>query len=290
MTGLSPPALSVKGKASLTVKLFDALLTQGKRNSKGRACHYYYHCPVGRAVGAVLPRTASFPGVLFLDHDVFERSPVEFPPAGFDVPPYVATEIGDFAQRRLIASQFFSTIHLWMPIVSKRRFFNDLLNPLTVHRSDIALLCLSMKLVMWSPSPDSPDSHTTTYLAARQFLYSVDISGSLTLPSLQAAILIAIYEIGHAIYPGAHTSVSVCVQYAIAMGLGWKTVRWGENNLSWIETEERTRVWWAIVILERYVLRRSVCRSSTFSFKSLARATSNPTILLVVAGCTLTSL
>ncbi|KFY50634.1 hypothetical protein V495_00145 [Pseudogymnoascus sp. VKM F-4514 (FW-929)] len=140
-----------------------------------------------------------------------------------------------------------------MPIVSKRRFLNDHLNPLNVQRSDIALLCLSMKLVMWSPSPESPDSHTTTYLVARQFLYSVDISASLTLPTLQAAILIAIYEIGHAIYPGAHTSVSVCVQNAIAMGLGWKSVRWGENNLSWTETEERARVWWAIVILERYI-------------------------------------
>jgi hypothetical protein len=175
---------------------------------------------------------------------------MEFPLTGYDIPEYASLEIGDFGQRRMIATQFFSTIHLWMPIVSKQRFFSDLLNPLTIIHSDIALLCLSMKLVMLSPH--APDFHPPTYLAARQFLQSVTISGTLTLPILQAAILIAIYEIGHAIYPAAYVSVNICVQHAIALGLGWKTARWGENHMSWVETEERMRVWWAIVILERY--------------------------------------
>ncbi len=162
--------------------------------------------------------------------------------------------VGNFNEKELIGTQFFSSIHVWMPIISKQRFFIRLLDSPDIHRSDVALLCLSMKLVMWLPSLDHPDSRPPIYIAARQFLYSVDISKHLTLPILQAAILITIFEIGHAIYPAAHISMSLCIECVAAMGLGWKSARWGENSLSWIEIEERKRVWWAIVILERYVL------------------------------------
>lgn len=189
---------------------------------------------------------------------------MELPHPGFEVPPYVTTEIGDFTQQRLLASQFFSSIHLWMPIISKQRFWSTLLSSPAIYRSDTALLCLSMRLLMWLPSPDCPDSRPPIYLAARQFLYSVDMSQHLTLPILQAAILITIFEIGHAIYPAAHTSMSLCIEYATAMGLGWKSVRWGDNTLSWVEKEERMRVWWAIVILERYVLQQSLHILITF--------------------------
>lgn len=188
--------------------------------------------------------------MLFLDHSIFKRSRVEFPITGYDIPDYIGLEIGDFEQRKMIAMQFFANIHLWMPIVSKQRFFSELLNPLTLVHSDIALLCLSMKLIMLAPP--GPDSHPPTYLAARQLLHSMAVSGCLTLPILQASILVALYEIGHAIYPAAHISVNFCFQQAIAMGLGWKSAGWRENNMSWVEAEERRRVWWAIVILERY--------------------------------------
>lgn len=73
----------------------------------------------------------------------------------------------------------------------------------------------------------------------------------LALPTLQAAINIAIYEIGHAIYPAAYMSVCACVQYALAIGLGWHTRSYVDGKLSWLEVEERRRVWWAIIILER---------------------------------------
>lgn len=198
---------------------------------------------------------------------------MELPHPGFEVPSYVTAEIGDFTEKRVLASQFFSSIHLWMPIISKQRFFNTLLSSPAIYRSDVALLCMSMKLVMWIPSPDCPDSRPPIYVAARQFLYSVDISRYLTLPILQAAILITTFEIGHAIYPAAHTSISLCIEYATAMGLGWESVRWGENTLPWVETEERMRVWWAIVILERYVWQQSLIFLLMFTLRLTYDAT-----------------
>lgn len=199
------------------------------------------------------PHAVRFPPALFLDHDLFRSSYLEFPPANLEVPDYVLAEIGDLGQRRLIASQFFSTVHLWMPIVSRSLFLNTLLDPLGMNHADMALLCLAMKLIMWTPSSSNPDPHTTTYITARQFLQSCDISTTLTLPTLQASILMATYEVGHAVYPAAHFSVGACANYAIALGLGWESPSCGESNGSWIKTEERRRVWWAVVILERYI-------------------------------------
>lgn len=251
--GLSQPALSAKGSNSV-VTVLSALLTWHILCSRHQPCYYLYDYTLHKEAEAELSEKPSFPALLYLDHDAFEQSPLEFPLPGLDVPPYVETEIGDFSGKRQIALQFFNSVHLWMPFISKQRFFNTLLSSPIIHQADVALLCLSMKLVMWLPYPGHPGCRPPLYLAARQYLYGVDISKHLTLPILQAAILIAIFEIGHAMYPAAHTSLSLCIEYAIALGLGWKTVRWGENNLPWVEAEERMRSWWAIVILERYVL------------------------------------
>ncbi|PTB47383.1 hypothetical protein M431DRAFT_536292, partial [Trichoderma harzianum CBS 226.95] len=198
-------------------------------------------------------QTNRFPPAFFLDYDLFSASSSKLPPASLEVPSYVSAEIGDYMKQHTIASQYFATIHLWMPIVSNPRCFNTLLNPLSFDRADVALLCLAMKLNLWLPTASSSDPHTTTYIAARQFLYGLEISGTLSLPILQAAILITIYEIGHAIYPAAYASISVCIQYAAALGLEWKTTSWRDGDQDWIESEERRRVWWAIVILERYI-------------------------------------
>ncbi|UKZ56878.1 hypothetical protein TrVGV298_010723 [Trichoderma virens] len=216
--------------------------------TRSQLCYY-----PDKIVQTTLRQTACFPPAFFLDHGLPSASSFSIPPPDLEIPPYVSAEVGNLLQRNLIASRFFATIHLWMPIVSKRRWFNTLLSPLSLDRADVALLCIAMKLMLWLPTANSSDPHTTTYVAARQFLYSWEISRALTLPTLQAAVLITLYEIGHAIYPAAYLSIGVCVQYAAALGLDWRTTYWKEGDRDWVESEERRRVWWAIVILERYI-------------------------------------
>ncbi|KAL7940461.1 fungal-specific transcription factor domain-containing protein [Trichoderma barbatum] len=215
---------------------------------RSQLCYY-----PDKSVQTALHQTTCFPPAFFLDHGLLGQSSFMLPPPDLEVPSYVSAEIGGFMQQNVVASRFFATIHLWMPIISKRQCFNTLLNPLSLDRPDVALLCLTMKLMLWVPSVRSSDPHTTTYIAARQFLYSWEISRTLTLPILQAAILITLYEIGHGIYPAAYLSIGVCVQYAAALGLNWRTTYWREGDRDWVESEERRRVWWAIVILERYI-------------------------------------
>ncbi|KAE9371217.1 hypothetical protein N431DRAFT_491616 [Stipitochalara longipes BDJ] len=185
------------------------------KKRKSRCDKILPSCSFSIVQGFIVPQI-EFPAVFFLDHGVFERSSLVFPQDKSLVPLYIGSELGNHDQIRLIASRYFSSVHNWMPIVSKRLFSTT-----------------TMKLITWSPPPENPDPITQMYIAARQSLDSVDMSVTLTLTALQAAILIALYEIGHAIYPAAYL-------------LGWKMAPRSTDNLSWTEMEERRRVWWAI--------------------------------------------
>lgn len=206
-----------------------------------------------------LPRTRSISdhrqrhasAVYFLDHEIFTRGQMGVPVPSTPIPQYLMNQLGGIAEARSVASHYFDTVQDWLPIVSKKRFYDHLLNPLFDLRADVALLCLCMKLVSWS-SPDA-DPETPLYTTVKQYLIDLEISGIFTLQTLQSCIFITIYELGHAIYPSAYISIGTCTRYAFALGISWRpSAGPGTNNpLSWIDQEERRRVWWAIIIIDR---------------------------------------
>jgi hypothetical protein len=114
-----------------------------------------------------------------------------------------------------------------------------------------------MKLILWVPSASHSDSgsdaQTGEYLAGKQYLSELEGAGVFTVPMLQGRVLIALYEFGHGIYPAAYMSIGNCAAQAFALGLGSEREVEGVRRLTWVEHEERRRVWWAIVILERFV-------------------------------------
>lgn len=101
-----------------------------------------------------------------------------------------------------------------MPIFSRRLFYQHLLNPLAGGgTTDSRLVLLSMKLV----SLESPLSDTGLYATVKDALVDLVGRGHLTLCTLQASILLAVFEIGHAIYPAAYFSVGFCARLATAL-------------------------------------------------------------------------
>ncbi|KFY02421.1 hypothetical protein V490_00506 [Pseudogymnoascus sp. VKM F-3557] len=87
----------------------------------------------------------------------------------------------------------------------------------------------------------------------KQLHFDIESSGTLSIQVLQAAVLIALYELGHAIYPAALLSVGRCARYATALDINKPTASLGSIKLPWIEEEESRRVWWAIAILDRFL-------------------------------------
>ncbi|KAM7209364.1 Fungal specific transcription factor domain containing protein [Naviculisporaceae sp. PSN 640] len=213
----------------------------------------------------------NFPSAIFLDIDCFKWSGMHIPRPNLAVPPEVHSILnsgsnGGTAIQDSI-SAYFETIHPWWPIISRKRM--TIGTSLWEGGPDLAMLFLAMKLITSSSSSFSPSgfhsgilySGTSSpaedpiYISAKQFLSQLEASGCLSLPHLQAMILVTLYEIGHGIYPSAWMSVATCARYIEIIGLpSFKesSVVLGSVT-TWTELEERRRCWWAVYVLDRFI-------------------------------------
>ncbi|KAH8809192.1 hypothetical protein F5884DRAFT_794781 [Xylogone sp. PMI_703] len=153
-----------------------------------------------------------------------------------------------------MATAYFSNIHPWMPVISKTWAYKHLLSSLSPVHADSTLLLLSIELINWIPSTSSADPKTPLYSAVKRFSLELETAGCLTIRTVQAGLLVCLYELGQCIYPAAYISVGACARYAAALGLD-KDIKPGNDTagLPWDQIEERRRTWWAILILDRFI-------------------------------------
>jgi hypothetical protein len=196
--------------------------------------------------------SANFPAAYFLDHQAFQKADQSISKVKFGVVPSITAQIGD---PQTVAVEYFQKIHWWMPIISNKRLFDAMLNPMTEPDSGLPLLLLTMKVVLWHPPTyQSSDPKIEAYLIAKQVIAEAIMAGLLSLDLLQAQILLAIFELGHAIYPAAYLSIGACARYGSALGVdaslnpGFQVQN---SSIGVLETEERRRTWWSILILDR---------------------------------------
>lgn len=190
------------------------------------------------------------PVLLFLDSRVLQHGQVGLSGPTIPIPAHATAIIGGVADIQIFASQYFDTIQTWMPIISKWRFYDHHLLPLSQSRADLALLFLCMKLTVSMPK-HTRNAQTPEYFAAKRFYLEVESAGFFSIQVLQAGLLISLYEIGHAIYPSAFLSIGTCARYGYALGINGNATSQISKPFTWVEQEERRRVWWAIVILDR---------------------------------------
>ena len=199
--------------------------------------------------------------MLFLDPAILQHGQVEVCQAASPVAEHILHLLGDMDDVRSFTCKYFNHIHSWMPFISKKRFHDLHLPSPFQSRPDIVLLLLALKLITTLP-PSSPQRNPRTplYHAVKHFHLEVEGSSSvLSLPVLQAAVLVALYEIGHAIYPAAFLSVGGCARYAHALGINCSGVLQTRRVLTLVEVEEKRKTWWAIVILDRCVCGPDCC-------------------------------
>lgn len=193
--------------------------------------------------------------ISFLAPDLFRETALEIPRLNLDIPEDVVFHLGDRQKLRETARQFFQIT--WMPIIGRKRYLNTVLNPLSPLRRPTTLLALCMKLCCLGVLDDEGKERTSLYRLVKNFHSEVESTEGLCLQVLQAGILIAIFEIGDAIYPAAYLTVGACARYGVAMGLDKiNQDRMGgdhDHAMSWMEIEERRRAWWGVLILDRSV-------------------------------------
>lgn len=209
----------------------------------------------GRTID-IPPSFARTAAIKFIDPNLFRDAWLEVPRLNLVIPDDVTFQLGDSQQVRDTTSKFFRLTRSWMPIVNRKRHVAAVLNPLTPCRRPAALLALCMKLCCLPVLDNNGAERTSLYRLAKRFYSDVESTEDLSVQVLQAAICIAIFEIGDAIYPAAYLTVGVCARYGIAMGLDHvnKERESGDNRAaSWMEVEEARRVWWGILVLDRCV-------------------------------------
>jgi hypothetical protein len=127
--------------------------------------------------------------------------------------------LGDGPAVQVVISDFFDTIHTWMPIISKKRLTRNMLNPMWEAGPDLAFIFICMKLMITRPQESLEVSQNPIYTAAKRFLALMEASGVVSLMVLQGYILIALYEIGQSIYPAAWMTVGSCARYGLLLGI-----------------------------------------------------------------------
>ncbi|PQK17042.1 hypothetical protein BB8028_0007g02410 [Beauveria bassiana] len=188
----------------------------------------------------------------FLDPEVFQHAQLQLPTLQIDslLTDEVTATVGSVADIRTTAQNHFSTVHVWMPIVSKIQFYKLLLNRLTYHRAELHLLLLAMML---SGDVVTKTARTELYDLTKRFHFSITASGVFSLLVLQASVFIACYELGHGMYPAAFMSISACARYAVALGVDSSISEHADPKIQSLDLEECRRVWWAILAIDRFM-------------------------------------
>ncbi|KAL6885419.1 hypothetical protein GGI43DRAFT_419200 [Trichoderma evansii] len=197
-----------------------------------------------------------FPAVYFVDRYVFQQHRIHIPTAHPGTHAFPTVFIGATqAEQDSYVSAFFNGVHKWLPVLDEERFRARLLEKTPAELpADVALLLLCMRLVASTPS-DSPGNgaRTDIHLAAKQGFLNLEMAGVMSVECLEAGLFISLYEISHAIYPSAFLSVGTCIRYGQAMGFGGPNTLKMRRPYNRSELEESRRLWWAIVLLDRFL-------------------------------------
>ncbi|KAL7953163.1 hypothetical protein V8C34DRAFT_321492 [Trichoderma compactum] len=178
----------------------------------------------------------SFPVVFFLDSVLFRRSLNRLPELELSLGDPLLSYIGHDVSDRAFISKYFTTIHPAIPFLSKRAFKERVLNPLAPRRPANTLLVASMKLLATPLEDEGP--RCGAYYAIKNSPLEAEHSCVLELRVLQAIILVAVYEIGHSIYPAAYLPVGYCIRYGSALGIHRAVEQYSEEAFSITESED----------------------------------------------------
>lgn len=189
-----------------------------------------------------------FPAVFFLDSVLFRRSLSRLPEVGFSLQPVVLDFLGNVFTDQAFLSNYFEFIHPWMSFLSRKHLMERVLNPLASGGPENTLLIAAMKLIA---TPPNSNPRSGVYAAIKSDLSRAIASGLFELRIFQAILLLALYEMGHAIHPATFMTIGICQRYGNALALNLSVNCNARESSDDIESEEKRRSWWAALFLDR---------------------------------------
>lgn len=160
---------------------------------------------------------------------------------------------------------YFESIHLWLPIMSRKRFQNQYTEFQTTPSADFAIRLLTMRLITQHPSTDSEvdQDRDVLYLATKTLFAQVQAFIPSSMHLVQAGVILSHYEHAHGMIEAAYVTIGTTARIAYALGLHNKPCSAEvEGSDTWLEDEEALSTWWGLVICDRY---ETCIRDSIFS-------------------------
>ncbi|KAF2802284.1 uncharacterized protein BDZ99DRAFT_483019 [Mytilinidion resinicola] len=198
--------------------------------------------------------TSQFPDTFFLDPELFQsvtHSELE-----------VAQNVNvsalqlSKADLRTFYEQYSRSTDTWCPIISHKRLAQDVQAAVPTEHPGILLLLLSMRLVSDIPRDDNmATAESTFYKMTRSNLKAMEEASPGSLRVFQSLVLVALYEIGHGIFPAAYLTVGRAARIGLLRGIHDRknATQLFVKPQTWTYWEEERRTWWAVSILERYI-------------------------------------
>lgn len=193
----------------------------------------------------------SFPAMFFLDSDVCNKPLLSDP---YQIMVSTTTNPGSLpSEMLLVCEEYFSTVHQWLPILSRKRVRQHIAECGSIPHSPSQLLFLCMKLVLEPLSLGISARGSKLYARVLEVLLEVENSYLPCLQLLQSVILISVYELGHAIYPAAYLRVGHAARLCVMMGFHDRknASQLFKDTVTWTAREEERRAWWAVFCLDR---------------------------------------
>ncbi|KAK0100020.1 hypothetical protein ONS96_007961 [Cadophora gregata f. sp. sojae] len=254
-TGPAPEAASLESLSARLASLEDEMsvhraMCEPQTVLPGVRPASYSPLSQGTAIGTSSAVFSTF----FLDVNVFRSQNSMVPKPQFSIKDKLLDDIGDGLEIQAIAGAYFFSIAPWMSIIQRNRFYEETLAGQIELTADIVFLILCMKLLNETvQSGETPRTELWNH-AKNRFLLLVS-SGYISIRSLQAGVLLCLYETGHAIYPEAYISTGHLARLGEAVGLHDTAgiPQLALEPATWDDMEERRRVWWALWILDRHM-------------------------------------
>jgi len=156
-----------------------------------------------------------------------------------------------------VVSRYFQGVQRWLPIISRKRFYDRLAHFQMVPTADFSILLLAMQLIAQHPSvdPDIDQDREALYLACKTLFGQVQAFIPSSPYLVQAGVILAHYEHAHGMIEAAYITVGTSARIACALGMHNRQCSMElQGTDPWLEDEEALCTWWGLVICDRCVL------------------------------------
>ncbi|KAJ5263600.1 hypothetical protein N7478_011205 [Penicillium angulare] len=156
-----------------------------------------------------------------------------------------------------ISARYFHGVHIFIPIISRPRFHDQLVNFGAPPPTSFSLLLLCMCLITYHPEFTSQDPEsldiTTLYITTKALFAQVQASNPPSLHIIQAGTIIAAYEYANKKIAESFATISTCIRMGYASRLHLAAPIPNMDHNSYQQAEEEGNTWWGLVACERTI-------------------------------------